>query len=84
MRDVDNLHDEDMEIEATETRQWRPATPNDVPMHAVVRYEDRGRVVCGTAVDVLDASGRPSLIVLDDDGQHHVAPCEVTLEMRVD
>ncbi|MEV7933994.1 hypothetical protein [Curtobacterium sp. NPDC089185] len=73
-----------MQIDATGTMPWRPVTPDDVPMHAVVRYEDRGRSVLGTAVDVLDAHGRPSLIVLDDDGQRHVAPCDATLEMRVD
>lgn len=83
VREVDNRHDGVMEIDAAGTTTWRPVTSDDVPMHAVVRYEDRGRLVSGTAVDVLDAHGRPSLVVRAEDGQHHVAPCTVPLEMRV-
>ena len=49
----------------------------------MVRYRDRGRLVAGTAVDVLDTPGRPALIVRADDGQHHVAPRAVALEMQV-
>lgn len=63
---------------------WRPVDPDDVPIHAVVRYRDRGRTVAGTAVDVLDAGDRPSLIVRTDDGQHHVAPGSTRLEMLED
>jgi len=63
--------------------RWRSVAPDDVPMHAVVRYEDRGRLVSGTAVDVLDAHGRPSLVVRAEDGQHHVAPRAIPLEMQV-
>ncbi len=72
-----------METERTRAPRWRPVPADDVPIHAVVRYRDRGRLVAGTAVDVLDTPGRPALIVRADDGQHHVAPRAVPLEMRV-
>ncbi len=57
---------------------------DDVPIHAVVRYRDRGRLVAGTAVDVLHGGRRPALIVRSEDGQHHVAPVSTALEMRRD
>lgn len=63
---------------------WRPVDPDDVPIHAVVRYRDRGRTVAGIAVDVLDAGDHPSLIVRTDDGQHHVATGSFDLEMLED
>lgn len=71
-----------METELARPARWRPVTTDDVPMHAVVRFHDRGLLVEGTAVDVLDGNGRPLLVVRAEDGQHHVAPDSCSLEMQ--
>lgn len=66
-----------------ERERWQQVAVDDVPINALVRYRDRDRAVTGIAVDELAGAGATGLIVLDEDGGHHVVPASAEVEMLV-
>lgn len=63
---------------------WREVPADEVPVNAIVRYDDRGEQLVGTVVDELATPGATALVVLDADGAPRVVPTSARLEMRVE